>query len=185
MISNLWNTFVMKLKKVKTGDNLKVYGQIMVHGKSGRISIGNNVVMISEPRINPTGGGDHVHLRTEGDGKITIGNNVGLTRTEIASYNSVVIDDDVLIGGGVRIWDTDFHSINYQQRMQNPDTSAKTAPIHISKGAFIGACSIVLKGVTIGERSVIGAGSVVTKNVPADEIWAGNPAKFIKRVGNA
>lgn len=52
----------------------------------------------------------------------------------------------------------------------------------ICDNVFIGAKCIILKGVTIGENSVIGAGSVVTKNVPANQIWAGNPAKFIKNV---
>jgi acetyltransferase-like isoleucine patch superfamily enzyme len=55
-------------------------------------------------------------------------------------------------------------------------------PIVIGDDVFIGANSIVLKGVNIGDRSIIGAGSVVSKNIPADEIWAGNPIKFIKRI---
>ena len=55
-------------------------------------------------------------------------------------------------------------------------------PVAICDNAFIGAKSIILKGVTIGENSVIGAGSVVTKSVPANQIWAGNPAKFIREI---
>ena len=55
-------------------------------------------------------------------------------------------------------------------------------PVVIKDGAFIGAHTIVLKGVTIGERSIVGAGSVVTRSIPDYEIWAGNPAKFIKKV---
>ncbi|MNL65825.1 2,3,4,5-tetrahydropyridine-2,6-dicarboxylate N-acetyltransferase [compost metagenome] len=57
----------------------------------------------------------------------------------------------------------------------------KKEPIIIEQDVFIGANSIILKGVTIGARSIIGAGSIVTKNVPADEIWGGNPAKFIRK----
>ena len=56
------------------------------------------------------------------------------------------------------------------------------APVVIKDNAFIGAKVIVLKGVTIGENSIIGAGSVVTRSVPDNEIWAGNPAKFIRKV---
>lgn len=52
----------------------------------------------------------------------------------------------------------------------------------IKDNAFIGAHSIILKGVTIGEKSIIGAGSVVARDVPDGEIWAGNPAKFIKNI---
>jgi acetyltransferase-like isoleucine patch superfamily enzyme len=57
-----------------------------------------------------------------------------------------------------------------------------TKPVVIRDGAFIGAHTIVLKGVTIGERSVVGAGSVVTKDIPDGEIWAGNPARFIRKL---
>ncbi len=66
-----------------------------------------------------------------------------------------------MIGSGVKIWDTDFHSVNFDNRITNTDIVSK--PILIKKGAFIGACSIILKGVTIGERAVIGAGSVATR----------------------
>jgi len=66
--------------------------------------------------------------------------------------------------------------------MQVPDTNVQSAPILLSKGCFIGANSTILKGVTVGEYSIIAAGSVLTKSVPANEIWGGNPAKFIKKV---
>ena len=56
------------------------------------------------------------------------------------------------------------------------------APVVIGGNVFIGARCIILKGVTIGENSIIGAGSVVTKSIPANEIWAGNPAKFIRKI---
>ncbi len=79
------------------------------------------------------------------------------------------------------ICDTDFHSIEYSYRLEKPDTHIRTAPVRICEGAFIGARSIILKGVTIGKHSVIGAGSVVTKSVPDNEIWAGNPAVYIRK----
>lgn len=58
----------------------------------------------------------------------------------------------------------------------------KCAPVVIGDNVFIGAKCIILKGVTIGENSIVGAGSVVTKSIPANEIWAGNPAKFIRKI---
>ena len=81
----------------------------------------------------------------------------------------------------MKIWDTDFHSLDYEDRI-NEDRYIKSKPIRVCEGAFIGACSIILKGVTIGRHSIIGAGSVVTKDVPDGEIWAGNPAQFIRRI---
>jgi len=74
-------------------------------------------------------------------------------------------------------WD----SIKYEDRILNGDKATKSAPVCIEKGAFIGANVLILKGVTIGERSVIAAGSVVVNDVPSDEVWGGNPNRFLKR----
>ena len=80
------------------------------------------------------------------------------------------------------ICDSDFHSISFLERMETPDTHIKSEPVVIQEGAFIGARSIILKGVTVGKHAVVGAGSVVTRNIPENEIWAGNPAVFIRRL---
>ena len=63
------------------------------------------------------------------------------------------------------------------------EPGVKSSPVTIGDDVFIGAHSTILKGVTIGDRAIIGACSVVTKNVPDDEIWAGNPARFIRKMG--
>ena len=97
------------------------------------------------------------------------------------SDTSITIGAYSNLGGGVKVYDTDFHSLDSQVRL-NGDTDIKSRPVVIGKRVFVGGHSIILKGVTIGDDSVIGAGSVVTKNVPAGEIWAGNPARFIKKV---
>ena len=86
------------------------------------------------------------------------------------------------IGGNCYIIDTDFHSIDPEKR-KYPDqdrNDTRTAPVTIRENAFIGAASIILKGVTIGKGAVIGAGSVVTRDVPDGQLWAGNPARFIR-----
>ena len=132
--------------------------------------------------INPTAGGIHTHLSVAPGAMLWIGNNVGISQAQISSYNNITIEDNVLIGASCKIMDTDFHPIDYVDRMNH--LSAKTAPIHICEGAFIGACSIILKGITIGKHAVIGAGSVVTPDVPENEIWAGNPAKKIGVIQN-
>lgn len=146
------------------------------------IIIGHDVRFNSGRSYNLIGGDSRTILRTVNNGKIYIGNHVGISNSAIVAYHSVVIEDGVLLGGGVKIYDCDFHSKSYELRVSNEDLNPPCAPIHIKKGAFVGGHSIILKGVTIGEKSIIGAGSVVTKNVPDGEIWAGNPAKFIKKI---
>lgn len=92
------------------------------------------------------------------------------------------IGSNVLLGSGVRIFDTDFHSISANDRKKGILDCIKTAPVKIEDNVFIGTDTIILKGVTIGPNSVIGAGGVVTTNVPSNEIWAGNPAHKLKEV---
>jgi acetyltransferase-like isoleucine patch superfamily enzyme len=87
-----------------------------------------------------------------------------------------------MIGGGVQIYDTDFHPIDFQKRNLNDQESINTFPVTLKKNCFIGVNTIILKGVTIGERSVVAAGSVVVKSIPKDEIWGGNPCVFLKRI---
>lgn len=86
------------------------------------------------------------------------------------------------LAGGVKVFDTDFHSLDYLVRLdfEKDMQIKKMAKVTIEHDVFIGAGTIILKGVTIGACSVIGAGSVVTKDIPANQIWAGNPAKYIR-----
>jgi acetyltransferase-like isoleucine patch superfamily enzyme len=118
------------------------------------------------------------------NGELIIGNDVGISATAIVCWNRIEIHDHVKIGGGTVIYDTDFHSLDYKERSAKPEIydNVKTAPIVIKSNVFICAHSTILKGVTIGENSIIGASSVVAKNIPNNEIWAGNPARFIKKI---
>ena len=93
--------------------------------------------------------------------------------------DSVTIGDNVKVGACVLITDTDAHPLDYLARRSSIEDT-KSAPIVIEDDVWVGAHSIILKGVTIGARSIIGAGSVVTKNIPADCVAAGNPCKVIK-----
>ena len=179
----LWNCFMLSFKKVDAGDNLVIYGRLYVHGRKGGVKIGNNCMLMSSENVNPTSGMNHIHLVIGSDGTLEIGNRVGISHANITAYDKVVIEDDVLIGSGVKIWDTDFHPIDYTERIKS-EVDGTTKPIVIREGAFIGGCSIILKGADIGKRAVIGAGSVVTGKIPDDEVWAGNPARFIKRIKN-
>lgn len=150
--------------------------------KGSEIIIGKDVRLNNGIKYNPIGNSPCVFVASN-NGKIQIGDNVGLSSVTIYSSLSIKIEENVMIGAGVSIYDTDFHSLKFTERNSENDLiTAKKAPIVIKKNVFIGAKSIVLKGVTIGENSIIGAGSVVTRNVPANQIWAGNPARYIKNL---
>ena len=97
----------------------------------------------------------------------------------IGGHDSVAIGDNVKIGACVLITDTDAHPMDYMAR-RTSNEGTKSAPIVIEDDVWVGAYSIILKGVTIGARSIIGAGSVVTKSIPSDCVAAGNPCKVIK-----
>ncbi|MBQ9902662.1 MAG: acyltransferase [Clostridia bacterium] len=180
-IDSLWNKMLFTYYRVSVGHHLKCEGRLVIQGH-GRYKIGDNCHFISKETISPVGGNRVVFQTFFPDSSIIIGNNVGISHTIICSKIRVEIEDNVLVGGGVKIYDTDFHSIHYEERLQSPDPGVKSKPVRICEGAFIGGHSIILKGVTVGKHSVIGAGSVVTHNVPDYEIWAGNPAVFVKRI---
>ncbi|QYF85487.1 acyltransferase [Brevibacterium sp. PAMC21349] len=176
----MWNRIIFKRKKVSYVAFPRINGITKIHG-NGTIQMGTDVRINSSESSNPIGGMTFTMLAAYGDAKINLGNNVGMSNCAIVCRKSVTVEDNVKIGGNVKIYDTDFHALGYESRVNNVQDIGAVKPILIKKGAFIGAHSIILKGVTIGEKSIVGAGSVVTKSIPDGEIWAGNPAKFIKR----
>lgn len=106
---------------------------------------------------------------------VGIGNGTYLNRrTEITCKGSISIGEDCAISWDVLITDTDYHQLG---------DSPAVAPVKIGNHVWIGAKSIILKGVTIGDGAVVAAGSVVTKDVPAGALVGGNPAKIIRPDG--
>lgn len=180
-ISRLNNYFKIKQYGVTVGKKCIFNGNIYFNGKN-RIVIGDDVRINSGKNYNVIGGQCRTILRTIGDGKIIIGNRCGISNSAFISAASIIIEDDVLIGGNCKVFDTDFHPIDSKQRISNNNKCTNKKPILIKSRAFIGAHSIILKGVTVGENSIVGSGSIVTKDIPANEIWAGNPAKFIRNI---
>lgn len=149
--------------------------------RGGKCIIGKNFAMNNGIKGNPIGSYRRCTFFVDRNAELIIGDNVGIPQTALISHKSIRIGDNVKIGGGVCIYDTDFHSLNPEVRKSKDDMKNRAEkPVLIKDNAFIGAHSIILKGVTIGENSIIGAGSVVTKSVPDNQIWAGNPAKFIR-----
>lgn len=179
--SHIVTAIIFWLSGVKHS-TFRTYGVPFIHASmNSHISIGDNFTMGNSIRNNATGITGRCKIDVRRNAQLVIGNNVGVTLTTIECFNKIIIDDHVKIGFGVHIMDTDFHSINAEIRMSS-DNDVKTAPIHIKRNAFIGAHSLILKGVVVGENSIIGAGAVVTKSIPDNEIWGGNPVKFIKQI---
>ena len=148
----------------------------------GKITIGRNVQINSKLSANPAGSLSRVVLRCRKGAIIEIGNNVGLSNCCLFAAKSISIGEGAIIGAGARIHDTDHHSVVPEYRFMKIDPDIKISPVTIEDYSFIGADAIVLKGVTIGKAAVVGAGSVVTRSIPAYEIWAGNPARKIGTV---
>ncbi len=177
-----WNPIKFRLVGIKCGKGLIALNMIYIDIRPGaRVSIGDNFCFTSGNNINPLCRnirGGMVALR---DAEIVIGNNYGLSSTSIWAHKKITIGNNVKIGGNVTMTDSDSHSLDYQLRRTGADgKDAKTAEIVIGDDVLIGTGCIILKGVHIGPRSVIGAGSVVVGEIPADCIAAGNPCKVIR-----
>ncbi|MCC8138946.1 MAG: acyltransferase [Lachnospiraceae bacterium] len=176
-----WNWFQLKYHHVKYEPGfLNIHGRLFIFG--GNIRIGKHVAVNSGMRYNPIGGDVSTILRTHQNGSIAIGDYTGISNSCIVSYDSVTIGSHVLIGGSCKIYDTDFHSLKAEIRRDSPQEDIKSKPVVIEDDVFVGAHTIILKGVTIGKGSIVGAGSVVTRSIPPGEVWGGNPAKFIREL---
>lgn len=149
-----------------------------------RIILGQNVTLLSDSIYNPAGINHPIILATvQKDAEISIGTNSGLSGTTIVCSKRIIIGHHVNIGVNVCIYDTDFHPINHKERRENPGfdlTKISHAPVIIGNDVWIGANSIILKGVNLGDRVIVGAGSVVTQSFPTDSMIGGNPARLIK-----
>ena len=173
------NKVNFRMAGLKFNDTWKINGRIYIINE-GKIQIGNSFSANSGKNANPIGGDTMLRLIVRKNGNLKIGKHVGISNSTIVCKNEIEIGDFVLIGGGCKIWDTDFHSIGAMERMHKGDLKVKSTQISIGNYAFIGGSSTILKGVTIGNHSIVATGSVVTKNIPDNEIWGGNPARFIK-----
>ncbi len=163
-----------------TGKNVRVIGRIYCRN-FGCLHIGSNVLLFSSPSVNFVGSHKSLSIWVNRNASIRIGDGARISNSTIVSLKSIVIGRDTFIGGGTSIYDSDFHQLDAEDRLKN-NGMIESKPVIIGPRAFIGAHCIILKGVAIGEGAVVGAGSVVTKDIPPFEIWAGSPARFIRRL---
>lgn len=178
-----WHSINMnnfKQHNVKLGSIKYINGLIKIIN-TGSITIGNDFQANSGENFNEIGGDTILRIISyKKEAQIIIGDNVGISNSTIVCWNKIVIGSNVTIGGSVKIWDTNFHSLDPNIRVSNYDNDRQTSPIHIGDYAFIGGGSIILKGVNIGRYAIIAAGSVVVKDIPENAIAGGNPCKVIK-----
>lgn len=141
-----------------SGDNVRIGKCFTAIGEAGnRVEIG-------------------VWGRAAGEGRIEIGNDCLMSPgSRVSASDEVLIGDGVMLANGVYITDSDWHTI--YDRMER---DATPAPVHIADNVWLGDHATVLKGVTIGENSVVAARAVVTSDVPANVVVAGSPAKVVK-----
>jgi maltose O-acetyltransferase len=164
-----------KQRLVEVGAGVRF--NVPIRGGNGSLRIGANV-MLGYREAYRLGSGE-IMLQTRGErAEIVIGANTGFNNNVvICATQSIRIGERCLIADGVGIYDSDFHELNPATRHTSTGPSA---PVVIGNNVWLGSRSIVLKGVTIGDNAVIGALSLVTKDVPANTVAAGIPAKVIK-----
>jgi acetyltransferase-like isoleucine patch superfamily enzyme len=145
---------------------------------NAKIIIGKNTILVSKSKYNSAGINHPVILAAiRKNAILNIHGSFSASGTSIVAMNHIEILEGTGVGVNSSIYDTDFHPVGWKK-----NSTIKTSPIKVGKNVWISANCLILKGVTIGDNAVIGAGSVVTKNIDSDSVYAGNPAKFIKKI---
>ncbi len=167
------------LRGVKLSRGVSFVGRAKFkRAKTARISVGRSCVFLSRPTSNLIGiNRPCIISALTREANLVIGERCGFSGTVIGCFKEIIIEDNVRIGANTLITDGDWH--------EDDPRSGNPRPIRIGKNVWLGEGVKVLKGVSIGENSVIGAGSVVTKNIPSNVIAAGNPCRIIKPLGKS
>lgn len=174
-----------RIHGVVLGKGCKFYGlPIFSVARDSEIIIGDRVVLCSDSRFTALGVNHPVILRTLQPGaRLAIGDDCGLSGTSICAARYVNIGKRALIGANVSIFDTDFHARASENRRYCKEwAKISVKPVEIADDVFIGANTIIAKGVSIAANSIVGAGSVVVRDIAQSKIYAGNPAKEVGNV---
>jgi acetyltransferase-like isoleucine patch superfamily enzyme len=172
-------TYYLRLKGVQVGKNISLKGKPQILKFTGAIKIGSNVTIRSGDYgyhcsiYAPT----RLMTDTSENALIEIGDNTRINGASIHASERITIGHDCLIAANVTIVDSDGHGLLPNERhLVNP----VSRPVIIENNVWIGLNSIILKGVRIGANSVVGAGSVVSRDVPPNSVASGNPARVVK-----
>jgi len=171
----LYREPMFRYRCARVGRRLRLEGAPPLIMGNGRIEVGDDVVI-----------GSPCTWVVESTAELIIGDRVSLNYRGILSVaKSVRICDDTLIAGDVAIFDNTNHPVSPARRLARAGiTSEEVAPVVIGRNVWIGIHCIIMRGVTIGDNSVVAAGSVVTKSVPCDTLVAGDPAAPIRRLAD-
>lgn len=182
-VSNLITYCNCKMRKIKIGSTCEFYGVPTIHRAFlSEIKIGKKCRFRSDTTSNLVGINRKCIIATMREkAEITIGNNSGFSGTVIVAAENIKIGNNVLCGANALLTDFDWHQVDPYKRLHRIENS-ESRPIRVDDNVWLGVNVVVLKGVTIGENSVIGANSVVVKDIPPNVIAAGNPCKIIKTV---
>lgn len=172
-ICTIFGKCSLKMMGVKFGTNLECRGIISINRHPlSIITLGNDCRFNSSSWFNFRGINHRCIIQTgKPNAKIIIGNHCGFSGVSIVADTEIVLGNHVMVGANAIIGDRDDHSEIY---------GSEPRPIHIGNHVWIGMNSTIMKGVTIGDYAIIGAGAIVTKNIPPYAIVAGIPAKIIK-----
>jgi len=180
-LSLMYNRFLNPGFRV--GRKPRVRGRfcVMMHGDS-EIVFGDRVHIISDWKRSNLGLYSRVRLMTFPGARIVIGDHVLLAGTVMTCRKSIEIGEGTMVAPNVVIVDSDFHLTWPPEQRFHLSPTETADPVKIGKRVWIGVNAIILKGVTIGDDAVIGAGSVVTRDVPPNTLAAGSPARVIRRL---
>ncbi len=179
-----WFKLALKMTQVSYGQNLLLKGLPVIFNKKGAtLRLGKNVTIKSSFLSNLVGLYSRTIIVTRTpEASITIGDNVGISGATIYARKSITIGDNTMVGGNVKILDNDFHPIEVEARNADIKEKIGTKPVLIGNSCFIGCNALILKGTTLGDGCVVGAGAVVCGTFEAGSVIAGNPARVIKKL---
>jgi maltose O-acetyltransferase len=159
-------------KRVTFGRNFVTNGKIIIRGK-GRVTFGDNINAWAHAEKN-------VFVTYGPQARITIGDECRISGVGVQSTLLVTVGPRCMLSSAI-ILDSDFHQLDPVLR-HDTTVPVPSAPVHIGENVWVGGQSAIMKGVTIGENSVVAFRAVVTKDVPANVVVAGNPARVIKEI---